>query len=238
MEMELWYGQTKAIIDPIGAWLTNLSDDNGDVLFPTRLLKTADGSQKKRGGMHVCLPNFGPGGDSGLEQHGFGRTSTWEVEEQSDNSSTLTLKKEDGDYAGTEATVTYTLGDRQLTAVLSITNNGVKPLRFAPGFHPYFTARGGHDGVRINGEKRKLDELGETEFIFGGQQELSILGRHITLTSKDLTAWAIWTDLLGSYVCVEPTKEGYAFLKSTPGNDQVLAPGAAKTYRFTIEWRS
>jgi glucose-6-phosphate 1-epimerase len=238
MEIELWHGQTKAIVDPIGGWLTNLSDDNGDILFPARLLKAVDGSQKKRGGMHVCLPNFGPGGDSGLDQHGFGRTSTWEIEKQTDNSAVLVLKKKEGCYAGMVATLTYALGDSQLTSTLTIDNGGANKLRIAPGFHPYFTARGGHDGVRINNEKQKLDELGETVFIMGEQQSLAILGRHITLRSKNLTAWAVWTDLLGSYVCVEPTLEGYAFLKSVPSDNQMLAPGATKTYEFVMNWRA
>lgn len=238
MEIELWYGQTKAIVDPIGAWLANLSDDDGDVLFPMRMLKAADGSQKKRGGMHVCLPNFGPGGGSGLEQHGFGRTSTWEIERQTDSSAVLALRRKEGDYAGIVATLTYVLGDRRLTSTLVVGNEGAESLRVAPGFHPYFTTRGGHDGVRINNEKQKLDELGETMFMMGEQQSLAILGRHILLTSKDLTAWAVWTDLLGSYVCVEPTLEGYAFLKPTPSEGQMLAPGATKTYEFVVNWHA
>lgn len=236
MEIELWHGQTKAIVDPIGAWLTNVSDDDGDVLFPARLLKAIDGTQKKRGGMHVCLPNFGPGGTSSLEQHGFGRTSTWEVEDQSTDSVTLTLKKDSGNYAGLEAVLTYAAGERQLTTTLTVTNSGANNLRIAPGFHPYFTARGGHDAIRINDEKQKLDELGETTFIMGERQSLAILGRHITLTSKELTAWAVWTDLLGSYVCVEPTLEGYAFLKSQPSEREMLRPNSTKTYSFTIDW--
>ena len=84
MDIELYNGATKAIISTKGGYVTNLANDEGDILFPKRTLKDAEGNEKTRGGSHACLPNFGPGGASGLEQHGYGRTSDWRVVERSE----------------------------------------------------------------------------------------------------------------------------------------------------------
>ena len=97
MDIELYNGDAKAIISTHGGYVTNLANDDGDILFPKRTLKAPDGSEKVRGGCHVCLPNFGPGGDTGLAQHGFGRTSEWVVASKSEAAVELTLKGE-GEY--------------------------------------------------------------------------------------------------------------------------------------------
>src|SRR5688572_18264108 len=115
MEIELWNGSAKAIIDPRGAWLTNLSDDHGDVLFPKRRLKAPDGTIKDRGGCHVCLPNFGPGGSSGLPQHGFGREMVWTTSEQFDNSVVFSLSSGRDGYENLSSVLRYRLDEGSLS---------------------------------------------------------------------------------------------------------------------------
>jgi D-hexose-6-phosphate mutarotase len=235
MEIELWNGSTKAIVDPRGAWLTNLSDESGDVLFPKRLLKNADGEIKQRGGCHVCLPNFGPGGDSGLPQHGFGRDMVWEISDKTESSVLFELPRGRDGYEALSAELSYQLGERGLVMTLDLKNKDDKAkLRVAPAFYPYFAVLG--DGkVKINGDVQLLDELHETVFTSGESQSLETPSRMLTLTSEQLPTWAHWTDQLGAYICVEPTAGGYAFLKGA-ANDEILQPGEMKAYALKIEW--
>jgi galactose mutarotase-like enzyme len=233
--IELFSGTTRALIDPLGAWLTNLSDDNGDVLFPRRQLVAPDESAKTRGGCHVCLPNFGPGGDSGLPQHGFGRTRPWDVVERSDTGATLMLKGGAPGYELLETTLQFEVQESSLTMTLNVQNNGVSPLRVAPAFHPYFALTKNEEQVKVNEHVYILAELGGTEFEDGDSKNVITRNRHIQVTSRQLPMWAIWTDMLGDYVCVEPTHSGYAFMHK-PAPDQLLAAGKSAVYSLDIFW--
>ena len=234
MEIELWNGAAKAIVDPMGAWLTNLSDDNGDILYPKRTLKGADGANKDRGGLFVCVPNFGPGGASGLAQHGFARTQEWEIIDKTESSILLKLLPTEGKYTDVSFVVSYQLNDRILIATLDIANDSSQEVRVAPAFHPYFATQ--ESEVKINGEVQNLSELHEAVFEEGKQQELATAGRVFLLESKDLTTWAKWTDELGPYVCVEPSLAGFSFLNNTPAPVEVLKPDEAKSFTFTMAW--
>lgn len=232
MDIELYNGETKAIISTRGGYVTNLSDSYGDVLFPKRLLRTKDGQEKLRGGSHVCLPNFGPGGDSGQEQHGYGRTSEWAVESSSADSAILTLAGS-GIYEGLQARLEYAVSDQELTSTLTLTNEASQPLRVSPAFHPYFAYKG---EVEIDGEKiLALDAFQDAVFVDGAKHIVRTGGRLITLMSDSLSRWAQWTDQLGSYICVEPTQSGFAFSEDMSRADE-LKPGETKVYRFTIGW--
>lgn len=237
MEVELWCGTAKAIIDPKGAWLTNLSDDYGDVLFPKRSLKTDEGAVKLRGGSHVCLPNFGPGGKSGQPQHGFGRLVDWEVSDKTDSSILLTLTEGNDGYADMSSVLMYQLKDQALITTLEVTNNGQAELRVAPAFHPYFALGKGRGPVILNNEKQPLEELAEAQFFSGKTQTLKTPGCTFILESEELTTWAKWTDQLAPYVCVEPSLGGFTFLNDESGADEILAAGKTKQYRFSIKWQ-
>lgn len=237
MEIELWHGNTKALISPEGAWLTNLSDENGDILFPKRQLTAPDGSVKIRGGSHVCLPNFGPGGESGLPQHGFGRTEVWEVVAQTEGRATLRLVGGAEGYQGLVSTLSYALGDRSLDMQLELHNTGESTLRVAPAFHPYFALAADEEMVRIDDTKVKLESLADMQLSESTtKKQLATLRRTIRLESPQLTKWAQWTDQLGKYVCVEPTLDGYAFLQDTPAAAEQLAPNETVAYAFRITW--
>jgi galactose mutarotase-like enzyme len=235
MEQELWSGPTKAIVDPMGAWLTNLSDDNGDILYPKRAFQTSDGTKKDRGGLFVCLPNFGPGGSSSLAQHGFGRTQAWDVLDKTEASILLKLQSPEGEYAALNAVLSYQLNDHLLMAALDLTNDGDHDLRIAPAFHPYFAT--GEGAVKVNGEEQSLDELADTVFVEGEEQEIDVDGRVINCESQQLGTWAKWTDQLGPYMCVEPTLAGYSFLNDTPKPIELLKPGETRTFSLTLTWR-
>lgn len=235
MEVEIQNDNTKAIIDPHGAWLTNLSNEYGDIIFPKRNLTADDGSVKQRGGCHVCLPNFGPGDASGQPQHGFGRIMDWELTDKTNSSVLLTLKRGEGEYGDMESVLAYQLGDDRLMVTLEVVNNGSADLRVAPAFHPYF-ALTEEGGVTIDGVAEPLEGLSEAQFAEGTMHTLDTAGRALTLTSNELQVWAKWTDRLGKYVCIEPSLDGFAFLKDTPKDEEILKPGESKTYTFTISW--
>jgi D-hexose-6-phosphate mutarotase len=235
MEVELVHGTTKAIVDPQGAYLTNLSDDNGDLLFPKRNLTAPDGSVKQRGGSHICLPNFGPGGSSSQPQHGFGRTSTWEVTDKTENGIILTLAEGEGGYKDMATVLTYQLADNMIMMSCEATNNGSEPLRVAPAFHPYFSLTGESE-VEIDGQKELLGDLAEAQFFEGDTHELKTSSRTFTVVSDSLPVWAKWTDQLGRYVCVEPSLGGFTFLEDTPKPEEMLGAGESKTYKVSITW--
>jgi glucose-6-phosphate 1-epimerase len=237
MEIELWNDGSKAIIDPQGAWLTNLSDEYGDILYPKRTLVAEDGSKKLRGGCHVCFPNFGPGGESGQPQHGFGRVLTWEIADKTESSVLLTLTHGDGVYQELSALLTYQLEASAIIMTLELVNDGSEELRVAPGFHPYFSTLHDKEEVRIDGENRRLDELSEVEFSTGTRRLLETSQRSFVIESRNLNTWALWTDTLAPYVCVEPTFGGFTFLEESPSKDELLSPGKTRTFTATITWQ-
>lgn len=234
--IELWNGATKALISTEGAWLTNLSDDNGDVIFPTRLFTAPNGEQKKRGGCHVCLPNFDAPGGSGLERHGFGRLLTWEVEQQTEASVRLVLAKGIQGYEGLESHIVFTLASPSLSMALELHNLGNTPLRVAPGFHPYFALRASEGRVSVNNTPHNLDDLGGTLYQDGPAMVLATKQRHIRLQTAQLTRWALWTDRLGPYVCVEPTLCGPSFVQEQASTPEIIEAGSSRAYSFTISW--
>lgn len=236
MDIEIFSGDTKAIISRDGAWLTNLADEQGDVLFPKRSLAAPDGSQKTRGGCHVCLPNFGPGGESGLAQHGFGRTTVWDLAGQSENSVSLVLHGGEGVYQKLESHLTYTVVGRTITLDLELTNAGDQPLHVAPGFHPYFALDPEEADVEVENESFMLGSISGTEYRNGLSKKLVTDSREINLAGQNLSTWAIWTDELANYVCVEPTFAGNAFLDEDYAEGEWIEPQAAAKYSCTISW--
>lgn len=233
--VELWSGTTKALIDPQGAWLTNLSDDKGDILFPKRTLTAPDGSKKVRGGCHVCLPNFGPGGVSELPQHGFGRVSLWDISQQGEDKVSLMLKGGAAGYEDLVSTLTFELNELNLSMTLALQNNGDKALRVGPAFHPYFALQPYEGQVVVEGSAIDLADTADTLFETGESKSLVTRRRSFALTSSGLSTWAIWTDRLAPYVCVEPTMGGYTFLDEQTV-EELMQPGQSRSYHFDLTW--
>lgn len=225
----------RAVIDPAGAWVAELSVDNQAIFYPKTDLVNDAGEVKTRGGMHICLPNFGPGGDSGLPQHGFGRVLEWRVLSQAETNVRLVLEAPEGLYETLQAELSYELAENGLASRLSVQNTGTEALRLAPAFHPYFSLDPAETEIDLNGQKYQLAALAGTEFAEAESFDFTSDNRKLKLEQQGLPIWAIWTDQLGDYVCVEPTLGGYRFLEA-PKDDEMLAPGETKTYVFTISW--
>ena len=231
--IQLRYGDARATIDLNGAWVTELSTDSGDILFPRQELRTKSGDRKLRGGMHVCVPNFGPGGQSGQPQHGFGRTSEWKLVGHDMGYASMILLHGVGEYEELSSMLSFDLDEHSLSVTLSVIIRYDHPIHVAPGFHPYFLAK---SGATLDDKLLDFDELNGTQIISGNRRELEVGERHISLYSDELPRWAIWTDQLGPYVCVEPTRSGNSFERPNPPSDELLTPDEQRTYTFTMSW--
>ena len=232
-EITLEIGKTTAMIETNGAVVSALYDGEGAVLFSRGSLENAQGDKKQRGGCHVCVPNFGPGGASGLSQHGFGRELAWGVAAQTDTSLELLLTTTDETYRGLTARLNYHLQETSFLMELTLTNSGDTPLAVAPAFHPYFAHAG---AVELNETALDLAALEGTEFVRGDHQTLAVAGRTLTLTSENLPVWAVWTDQLADYVCVEPSHSGNSFVETTHGTPRQLANAETARYSCAIDW--
>ncbi len=233
MEIELCMGTTRAVVTTDGGYIMSLVDSNGYIFYPLRKLKDLSGVEKKRGGCHVCVPNFGPGDSKGLAQHGYGRIGEWSIVEQSENYVEMSMNGVD-DYKTMDATLRYEVLDGMFEMSLTVENFGDSDLKVAPGFHPYFFV--GKNSVEIDDEGYdSLDDLAQTKFVDGEKHTLLVGDRTIRLHSSELTTWALWTDQLGEYVCVEPTFSGNVFADDITNAD-TIKPNEKKTYTCTIVW--
>lgn len=234
--IHLQFGNTQASINPHGAWVTELRDEKGDIFYPRRELILGDNSMKLRGGCHVCVPNFGPGGESGMPQHGYGRVKDWQVVEVSSNHASLVLSGGDGIYKDVSTMLSIALDDHALVMTISVINKGNKPVRVAPAFHPYF-AVSDIQNVFLDDDELKFEHLDGTSFSSGECHDIVMPGRSITIASKELHQWAVWTDMLDNYLCVEPTLSGYAFTRDQLAKDEMIDENNQKTYSMTLSWR-
>lgn len=210
----------------------NLRSFGEDVLFPRTQLKNKSGEMRTRGGLHVCLPNFGPDNKFGLNQHGFGRESVWQVVEQSITRVVLLLEGGAKPYEKLQSTLEVVLSDRKLDSRLALKNLGDEVLEVAPAFHPYFATKKDEVSFRLDDENLQLDELEGTIFR-DNVKSAKIGGRKIIFNQTNLNHFAIWTDLLGDYVCVEPSFAGNAFVD---GGTEELGAGGVKVCGFGFEW--
>lgn len=231
MIIEMRSGDKKAIVDTKGGYLTNYADEQGDIIYPKRVIMSEVGEQKTRGGCHVCMPNFGPGGTSGLDQHGYGRTSEWNIAESGDTHVAFTLQGE-GTYVDMLATLTYTLTDSGLTLSLALQNNGSTVLEVGPAFHPYFVTG---DHLVIDGEQ--VDMRAFNDMVLSSETPDKIINtnhRTMVLHSKEMPFWAQWSDRMADYFCVEPNYGGFTFVDQNHRRVDILQPSETKTYNFSI----
>lgn len=231
MIIELRSGDKKAIVDTKGGYLTNYADEQGDIIYPKRIITTEAGEQKTRGGCHVCMPNFGPGGTSGMDQHGYGRSADWNIGDSGDTHVTFTLPGQ-GAYADLMAELTYRLSETSLTMELQLHNTGSAVLEVGPAFHPYF-ATGDH--LVVDGEAFDMDAY--NDMVLSSDTPDKIINtnlRTIMLHSPDMPYWAQWSDRLAGYFCIEPSYGGFTFVEQNHRRLDMLQPGEQKTYTFTI----
>jgi len=229
----------KSEIDPDGAWINSLEINGVEILTP-RHIRAEDG--KERGGMHICLPQFGPTEQFGLEQHGIGRKIEWQVQNMGVNSVILELPRQEGyeDYPdGLEARLEYSINSTDahvvLRASLGVLNSGIEDIPIAPAFHPYFDLNGGIEIKSV--ELGTFDDLTEDEAgtmrVVDGPVLFTQGGSPVGMsTSPNLRHYYFWTDRKDEYLCIEPTSYGPGF--DDPDKRLKLKSGDTEQYTFEI----
>lgn len=232
MQIITAYNQT-ITVEPQGAALLAYTRHGRDVLYQRRMH-----NGKLRGGSHVCVPNFGPGGTSDQPQHGLGRTVTWRCAEQLEDRIRFVYRHTSGMYDGLQLSLLYGLKESGLVMQLTVHNSGTYRLRVAPGFHPYFMVPLGHDGrIWIDETMYETSQLGEMKLHKGGPQVMLTIDEatRYRISTDVLQSYALWSAQPERYLCVEPTLAGNAFDESDPVANQVIVPGETKTYTIAIE---
>ncbi|MDO4779178.1 MAG: hypothetical protein Q4A42_06460 [Tissierellia bacterium] len=220
-----------AKIDEFGAYITDLKYNDMDILYPKTELEIS-GNLKLRGGSHVCFPVFGPAQKIGLNQHGFGRELEWNILEVSENSVKLHLKNKFESWRDMEATLEYIVKGETLVCKLKVKNKGGNDLQISPGFHPYFKLYGEKE-FRIDGENINFDDPKLRDTLFKKDvKELETKRYIIKFKNQDLSKFAIWTDQVDDYICVEPTNRGIALSKGE--KLLLIRRGETKSFSFEI----
>lgn len=219
----------QATINTDGAWLETLSYNDQPMLFPKQSFTLPDGSTKVRGSCHVCLPNFGPGGASGLAQHGFGRELAWYIVDQSTEMVELTLAITSGAYSGLIARLQYVLSVNGLQVILSVQNSAPEPLALSPGLHPYFLHAGSE--IKIDDNIYPTNELHEAVFLDYEPSTIATDTYKFTVHADGLPQWVLWTDGLADYVCLEPSYAGFGFEK---GGEAIMPLQPGQTWRGSL----
>ena len=200
-----------------------------------------DPTKNVRGGNPVLFPQ--PGKLSGevfargavrgaLKQHGFARTSAWEViAMRSDDAASATLRLISSDESRAAypwefvASFTYTLRGQVLRIEQTFTNHSDTPMPFGAGFHPYFhVPQREKAAARVaTTATRAFDNVTKTTGALAGidlaQAEVDLhlvdhgalpctldwpSGAVIVRGSREYTHWVIWTLRDKDFVCVEP----------------------------------
>lgn len=225
-------GQVTAVIEQEGAFLTSLHTGSQTVIFPRKQIQSSYGVWKTRGGCHICFPNFGPGGSTGLKQHGFGRTENWDQLTTSDSQVYFRLSGGNEDYKQIRADLRYTLFDNGLRCELLVKNMSEETIDIAPAFHPYFAVPKGVKEVQVEDETYALDSLADTVFI-NDPKNIRVGNMALTFRQLNLPLMAVWTDGLDDYVCFEPTFSGSSFRDNPEANHKL---GAQENGRFMMEF--
>ena len=153
------FNKSEAVIDDEGAFINSYKIDECNIFFPRQQIDNSS-----RGGCHVCLPNFGPGGDTDQAQHGYGRKENWQVDSVSSNKIKLSHIQKEGSYNGLISNIRYEINEDSLEMGLSCENRSSKELRITPGFHPYFNLESNFSGVvLVDGKEFSATDVAGTK---------------------------------------------------------------------------
>lgn len=218
-------------LDSTGAYINKLVYNNQDIFFPKKTLETEKG-YKIRGGMHLCLPQFSQAQEWDLVPHGFARDIEWHALDSSENHLVLQAEKVDGKYANLLTKLFIYLNGNNVEMKIVLENKGVDDLEVAPAFHPYFLTE--DKDVQIDDKTLEIDvdRLDQTVYE-DGIKSFKTSEYKLDFSVKNLNYFAIWTDGLGPYLCLEPNHSKDSFYRQE-GYD-ILKPGQVKPYEFNIK---
>ena len=250
-DIKLRYGSTEASVSLDGAYVTRLSFDGQDILFPDGSYPI-NGKEKRRGGMPPMFPYAGPlENHPDWPQHGFARDMEWKdktiYEDLEPQGILLELKSNEK----TQKLFPYqfrdeleiVLGENGFSYKLIVFNEGTKDMPIAPGVHPYFCLPTGElSDIETNIKGLDLEDYQLTKTLFlPVQKEVEIkipkIGGIKMLLGGDFLRdkaqlW-FWTDSSNyDYFCVEPCSGPVgSFLKE---DERILVP-AGENKKFTMQ---
>lgn len=214
--MLLQSGIVSLDVNPMGAWITRLQVGATHFFYPRELVDV-DGDVgevlKFRGGCHVCSPVFGKAneGSEDIPYHGGLREMEWKSYLHTDGMSASFRRRYVRTGYDLDYLVTSEIVSDSLLLTARIKNNWRKaPPRFELAWHPYLNAPEGATVNLPNG--RKIDVCGPfaaqimpwsdgpIQVILPG---IGVVNYH-TSGTHPFRHICIWTDMLRSYVCVEP----------------------------------
>jgi len=225
---------------PMGGYLLRLSNDDVDLLYPNQMIKGHN-----RGGMFTAFPQFGPDERTGVEclaQHGFGRTSEWNIGRVASAGVAMNLERLSGPYAGLCASLSYRFNRAPNSYTtfytgLTLFNDSNKEMRIAPAFHPYVDiSRLGEDQIA---ETQR--DLQDSPTVPATSASIKVSDHEeLTIVTKGFERMTWWTDALGKYVCIEPSLAGETFSKhpDRPLECEILEPGDQRIFDMNMTWRT
>lgn len=220
------------------------------ILFPS--------CSKPDGGVH----HFS-GADYPIEVHGLADLVPWQVKTAADDAIELTLAPNGltkfvypFDFL---LTMRYTLAGNTATLALTVANTGDKDLPFSVGFHPYFAASkldNVHFAIQAatcsedaKGEQpaapkeitltRKPGSADSIRLLTGVKSPMVMTdsgnGHKVTVAFDEscFSNGVLWQQDAESFVCMEPWN-GWANSVNEDGKHETLAPGAEKTFTWSI----
>jgi galactose mutarotase-like enzyme len=216
-----------------------------------------DLTKNVRGGNPVLFPSPGKlandtwaHGQENLKmgQHGFARSSKWEVADQTKHAVSLRLKANEATRAvypwDFVVNYIYRLEGPRLRIEQRFESFGEKPMPFGAGFHPYFfvpQAEKAHARIPTQA-KRAWDNVAKKEIELPARIDLTVKevdlhlhahggpraalelrdGRVDIRCSDEFQRWVVWTQAGKDFVCLEPwTSPGNAL---NSGEDLLYAP--------------
>lgn len=230
-EILLHYNRARMSILTDGAYISILELGGQTILFPRTTLYL-NGTKKLRGGMHVCLPQFGPAANTDLTHHGFGRASKWLVSQHNQTHAILTLSSLHSSYQHITWQLDYSLpNEYEARFRLNAVNHGTESVRIAPGFHPYFPAQ--FSPFQLGSIHYDSQVLADPIFVSATPNAIFDNKLHLSLEQENLPIYALWSDRADAYTCIEPTAAGDALL-SPVTEQQWLHANESKSYTLRI----
>lgn len=260
---------TEARIVPArGGIVTALRVGGHDVLFMDETT-LVDPSKNVRGGVPVLFPSPGRltgdafrfGAASGsMSQHGFARSTPFEVVEVRRDAARLRLAATDATRAmypfefALTLDVTVTRG--RLTLDAEVSNHGADTMPYGLGYHPYFAVsladkararvptRASRAWDNVTKETRALAEIaldvGEVDLHLldhgGARADLALPGGRVVVAGDDgWGRWVVWTLPGRDFVCLEPWTSPADALNTGDGL-LTLESGASRVHRVSISW--
>jgi len=219
--VELKIANASCKVAKFGATLVDWKVDDNSIIFvsPNAVF---DGKKAIRGGIPVCFPAFGPW--SYGSQHGFARTSSWQVAkepENSENEASVTLRLQDSEASRKiwdfQFILDYkiTLCGNVLNLELDLKNTGDKEISFTTALHTYFSV----DDI----EKANISGLQGLHYL-----DKTLPDTPKLLEERDQVALSGWTDRVYLGPCPDVNIEGVI------GNGKIKL--SSKNLPDTVVW--